>query len=67
MSPQLRNLLACTVAVFALFAVGWSLRGQLLHGLANAWIVQDPVSKADAIVVLGGGMQTRPFTRVKAH
>jgi uncharacterized SAM-binding protein YcdF (DUF218 family) len=67
MSLRLRNLLACTVAVFALFAVGWSLRGQLLQGLANAWIVQDSLSKADAIVVLGGGMQTRPFEAARLY
>ena len=33
----------------------------LLTGLANAWIVNETPEKADAIVVLGGGMQYRPF------
>ena len=64
---QLRNFLACTVAVFALGAVSWFLRGQLLRGLANALIVQDPLSKADAVVVLGGGMQTRPFEAARLY
>ena len=67
MSRRLRNFLACTVAVLALCAVGWSLRGQLLRGLANAWIVHDPLSRADAIVVLGGGMQTRPFEAARLY
>ena len=67
MSRQLRNFLACTVAVLTLCAVGWSFRGQLLRGLANAWIVHDPLSRADAIVVLGGGMQTRPFEAARLY
>jgi hypothetical protein len=33
----------------------------LLTALANAWIVNEPLEKADAIVVLGGGLETRPF------
>ena len=33
----------------------------LLTGLANAWIVNEPLAKADAILVLGGGLETRPF------
>ena len=66
MSRQLRNFLACT-AVLTLCAVGWSFRGQLLRGLANAWIVHDPLSRADAIVVLGGGIQTRPFEAARLY
>jgi uncharacterized SAM-binding protein YcdF (DUF218 family) len=40
---------------------GWLLREPVLVGAANLWIVSDPISRADAIVVLGGGLQTRPF------
>jgi hypothetical protein len=42
-------------------AGGWILRERVLVGAANLWIVSDPVSRADAIVVLGGGLATRPF------
>jgi uncharacterized SAM-binding protein YcdF (DUF218 family) len=42
-------------------AGGWVLREPVLVGAANLWIVSDPVSRADAIVVLGGGLATRPF------
>jgi uncharacterized SAM-binding protein YcdF (DUF218 family) len=67
MSRLLRNSLACTLAVLALAAAAWSFRGEVLKNLANAWIVQDPLSKADAIVVLGGGMQTRPFEAARLY
>jgi hypothetical protein len=52
------------IAMFVLAAVmagGWLLREPVLVGAANLWIVSDPVSRADAIVVLGGGLATRPF------
>jgi hypothetical protein len=42
-------------------ADGWLLREPALRGAANLWIVSDPISRADAIVVLGGELETRPF------
>ena len=42
-------------------ASGWLVREPVLIGAANLWIVSDPVSRADAVVVLGGGLETRPF------
>src|SRR5262245_49465794 len=42
-------------------AGGWLVREPVLLGAANLWIVSDPVSRADAVVVLGGGLETRPF------
>ena len=61
MSRRLRNYLACAITVIVLGALAWFFRAPLLSGIANAWIVHDPLSQADAIVVLGGGVQTRPF------
>jgi hypothetical protein len=29
--------------------------------LRGAWVVSDSIAPADAIVVLGGGLETRPF------
>jgi len=50
------------IFVLASFATaGWLIREPLLLGAANLWIVSDPVSRATAIVVLGGGLETRPF------
>jgi uncharacterized SAM-binding protein YcdF (DUF218 family) len=37
------------------------LRSPILRSAANAWLVNDPPAKADAIVLLGGGMQLRPY------
>ena len=40
-------------------------RAPLLTGAARLWIVNDPLEKADAIVVLGGGLATRPFAAAR--
>jgi len=40
--------------------VGWLGRESLLWKAADLWIVSDPLTRADAIVVLGGSFQTRP-------
>src|SRR5438309_11188329 len=39
----------------------WGYRVSLLQGAANAWIVSDSVQPADAVAVLGGGLEERPF------
>jgi hypothetical protein len=52
------------IGMFVLATVvagGWLLREPVLCGAANLWIVSDPISRADAIAVLGGGLETRPF------
>lgn len=41
--------------------MAWMFRQPLLQGLAEAWEVDEPLMKADAIVVLGGGVDVRPF------
>ena len=33
----------------------------MLVGTADLWIVSDSITRADAIVVLGGGVETRPY------
>jgi uncharacterized SAM-binding protein YcdF (DUF218 family) len=48
------------VALLALSA-GWLAHVQILQGIARAWVVSDSIAPADAIVVLGGGLETRPF------
>lgn len=40
-------------------------RAPILRGAARAYVVDDDPTKADAIVVLGGGANTRPFAAAK--
>jgi uncharacterized SAM-binding protein YcdF (DUF218 family) len=51
------------IAIAGILVVsGWGLRVPLLQSAARAWIVSDdPMQPADAIVLLGGGVDTRPF------
>jgi uncharacterized SAM-binding protein YcdF (DUF218 family) len=51
----------CLVVVLALFRV------PILIGLAKAWVVDDPAVKADAIVVLGGDPDIRPFAAARLY
>jgi hypothetical protein len=44
------------LATVVAMAGGWLLR-DALRGAANLSIVSDPISRADAIVVLGGGIE----------
>jgi uncharacterized SAM-binding protein YcdF (DUF218 family) len=41
--------------------VCWIERAALLRSAANLWVLSDPVTPADAVVVLGGGEDMRPF------
>jgi uncharacterized SAM-binding protein YcdF (DUF218 family) len=61
----LRRLGLCFVAGCALLLAGYVFRAPLLTGLAEAWVVNEPVTKADAIVILGGGLENRPFAAAK--
>ena len=55
-------------ALFVALTIGLYLaRAPLLTAIANAWIINDPLQKSDAIVVLGGGLQTRPFEAAKLY
>ncbi len=52
----------------ALLLLGlYTFHPQLLHRAANAWIIHQHTPKADAIVVLGGGLQTRPFAAAELY
>ncbi len=48
------------VLLATVFGGGWLARAPLLRGAASLWIVSDPVTHADAIVVLGGNFHVRP-------
>jgi uncharacterized SAM-binding protein YcdF (DUF218 family) len=58
---SLRRPLIGTFVLATVVAGGWFLREPVLLAATDLWIVSDPVSRADAIVVLWGGLATRPF------
>jgi uncharacterized SAM-binding protein YcdF (DUF218 family) len=58
---RLRRYFAIVPVLAALCAGAWIERGALLRGAADLWIVSDPITPADAVVVLGGGIDSRPF------
>ena len=56
-----QHIAAAVVLVLIGFGVGiWLERDNLLQGLADLWIISDPITRADAVVVLGGGLKYRP-------
>ena len=52
--------LTIALLLVGLAAGVWLERETLLGALADLWIVSDPVTRADAVVVLGGGLTYRP-------
>jgi len=57
----MRRALTITFLLFGIGAGAWIERQVLLRGLADLWIVSDPVTRGDAVVVLGGSFNWRPF------
>lgn len=61
-----RSRVAFLVIVFFCWA-GWAFRVQWLTGLARIWVVSEAPAPADAIVVLGGNLQSRPFAAASLY
>jgi uncharacterized SAM-binding protein YcdF (DUF218 family) len=61
MLKWIKRLFVVLLLFCALLAAGYFYRVPLLRRTADAWIVNEPLSRADLIVVLGGGPDTRPF------
>lgn len=63
---RLRTLLAITTFSLSLGVGAWAARAPILETIADWWIVSDePLSSADAVVVLGGGIDVRPFAAAR--
>lgn len=60
MRKWIRRILLALVVLVGLAALGYVFREPLLRATANAWVVNQPTAKADVIVLLGGGPETRP-------
>lgn len=58
---RLRSVVLWPCGVIVLLAALYLFRPPLLNGVADAWIINDHAAHADAIVILGGGLEYRPF------
>ena len=62
-----RRLLAAALIMAGLAGLAWAARAPLLQGAADLWIVSDPLTPADVAVVLGGGLDVRPFAAAELY
>lgn len=63
-----RRRLGCAAAVLlVLLTTLYLLRVPLLTAAAELWVVNDPVDHADAILVLGGGLENRPASAARLY
>ena len=67
MSRLLKRLFAALLVTLLVLLAAYVFRAPLLRGAASAWIVNEPLVKADVIVVLGGGVETRPFEAARLY
>jgi uncharacterized SAM-binding protein YcdF (DUF218 family) len=59
---------AVAVFLFTALATGtWLQRAAVLRGVADLWIVSDPVTQSDVVVVLAGGLEVRPFVAAEMY
>lgn len=59
-------LWSCGLVVL-LAALCFVFRSPILRSAASLWIINDPLQHADAIVLLGGGLETRPFAAARLY
>ena len=61
--PKTRWKITVIGAAIAALAIGftWQMREAILTHVAAWWVVSDELTHADAIAVLGGGIDVRPF------
>ena len=62
---KLLGILALAGVVVA--TIAWQTRERWLTAMIHAWVVNEPVETADAVMVLGGGAQYRAFAAAKFY
>ena len=62
-----RRSIAAALIMVGLAGLAWAARAPLLRGAADLWIVSDPLTPADVAVVLGGGLDVRPFAAAELY
>jgi uncharacterized SAM-binding protein YcdF (DUF218 family) len=55
------------IVVFVVAGTMWANPALVLSGMARLWVVSDNLDPADAIVVLGGGLDLRPFAAAELY
>jgi len=63
----IERLVAATLLLTILAVGAWVGHATLLRGVADLWIVSDPVAPSDVVVVLGGGLEVRPFVAAELY
>jgi len=62
------NRLVAAILLLVLLVAGvWLEHAALLRGAAELWIVSDPITPANAVVVLGGDLEVRPFVAAELY
>ena len=62
-----RRSIAAVLIVTGIAGLAWAERALLLREAADLWIVCDSVTPADVAVVLGGGLDVRPFAAAELY
>ncbi len=66
-NKPLCTLALCALAGFTVLLAAYVFRAPLLTKLAEIWVIDDPVTKADAIVVLGGKPDLRAVEAARLY
>jgi uncharacterized SAM-binding protein YcdF (DUF218 family) len=62
-----RRVFAFSLLIAVIGASIWFSREMLLRRAAEQWIVSDNIGAADAAVIFGGGLDTRPFAAAEYY
>jgi hypothetical protein len=65
--PFFKRRVAAILLLVLLAGGVWREHAALLRGAAELWIVSDPITPADAVVVLGGDLEVRPFIAAELY